>query len=139
MNSQKRNYKLAFGAGSLFGILLIVIQACTKSQLKHTTLTITNPIESSIFQHNDSVFVKGELDYDKEINDIAFFCAIVLDKYDSTIFERTILPVSKPYKINEYYVNKVSEISNATLHYGKRNVKTGQIYELKEIHFKLMP
>lgn len=115
--------------------------SCTKQQLKRMTLTLSSPVEQSVFHKHDTIFITGDLSYKKEIKDIGFFCAMEYTENDSTktFFQRTILPVSNPYKIQEYYVNEFDNAKQVTLYYGKRHVKSGQIYELQEIHFSLEP
>lgn len=123
----------------IFIILAIFIASCTKKKLAQTTLILNKPIEQQVFHKNDTVFIFADMSYEKKINDFGFFCALVNDANDSTFFQRTILPVENPYKIQEYYINDFSSETNVTLNYGKRNVKTGQIYEIKEIALKFIP
>ena len=113
--------------------------SCTKKQLKDTTLVLNHPVDKQVFHTNDSIFIQGTLSYKKKINDIGFFIVMENDENDSTIFTRTILPGENPYTINEHYLNNFIAETNVTVNYGKRNIKTGQIYELQELHLTFLP
>lgn len=113
--------------------------SCVKKQLKDTTLKLTHPINQQVFHTNDSVLIKGTLSYKKKVNNIGFFIVIENDANDSIVFTRTILPIDTPYSIDEFYLNNFIAETHVTLNYGKRNVKTGQIYEIQELHLTFSP
>ncbi|MFN5418213.1 MAG: hypothetical protein ACK5B9_14240 [Flavobacteriia bacterium] len=121
-------------------ITLILLLACTKKQLKETTLTLNDPIEQQVYHKGDTVFIFGEISYEKKIKDIGYFIAITDTLgIDSTFYQRTVLPLQNPHSIKEYYINEFNQSDNIVLSYGKRNVKSGQIYEIKELNLKFVP
>lgn len=124
---------------SLLPGILILAFACTKRQLKHTTITLHKPVDQQVYHKNDTVFIQADISYKKEVNDIGFFVAMDNPANDSNFYKRTILPVNNPYTVNEYYVNDFSEETHVILSYGKRNVKSGQIYEIQTLELTFLP
>lgn len=121
-------------------VLVSFFISCTKKQLKETSLSVSNPIEQQLYHKGDTVFITGEISYSRKIKNIGFFVALVdTIGLDSTFYSKTILPLQNPYKIQEYYVNDFNEGTHVLMSYGKRNVKTGQIYEIKELNLKFVP
>lgn len=124
----------------VFVLVVISFVSCTKKQLKDTTLTISDPIEQQIYHKGDTVFINGQISYKNDVNKIGFFVALA-DTLggDSTFYTRTILPLKNPHKIQEYYISDFTKTTDILMSYGKRNIKTGQIYEVKEINLKFVP
>jgi hypothetical protein len=121
-------------------IILLGLFSCTKKQLKETTLTLSDPIDQQVYHKGDTVFIFGEISYEKKIKDIGYFIAITDTLgIDSTFYQRTVLPLQNPHSIKEYYINEFNQSDNIVLSYGKRNVKSGQIYEIKELNLKFVP
>lgn len=124
---------------SLLPGILILALACTKKQLKDTTITLYKPVSQQVYHTNDTVFIEADISYKKDVNKIGFFVAMDNNANDSNFYKRTILPVNNPYTINEYYVNNFTEETHVTLSYGKRNVKSGQIYEIETLDLTFLP
>lgn len=122
----------------LFALLILLLN-CTKKQLEQITITMSDPIEQQTYHKNDTVFILGTISYEKKIKNIGFFVALVNKANDSTFYQRTFLPVVNPHHIQEYYINEFNDGADVTLSYGKRHIKTGQIYEIKEINLKFIP
>ena len=121
-------------------LVLVGLFSCTKRQLKQTTLTLSDPIEKQVYHKGDTVFIFGEISYEKDVNNFGYFIAITDTLgIDSTFYQRTVLPLQNPHSIKEYYINEFDQSENIVLSYGKRNVKSGQIYEIKEINLKFIP
>ncbi|MCE3294948.1 MAG: hypothetical protein K0R65_662 [Crocinitomicaceae bacterium] len=119
--------------------LCCLLFSCTKKQLKEMTITLHQPIDQQVYHKNDTVFVKADVSYEKEPKNIAFFIAMDITDGDSNFFKRTILPLKTPYTVNEYYVNEFSEETHVTVSYGKRHVKTSQIYDIETLELTFLP
>ncbi|MGV3630401.1 MAG: hypothetical protein ACO1O6_04320 [Bacteroidota bacterium] len=117
----------------------LLIFSCTKKQLKETTITLYQPMDQQVYHKNDTVFVQADISYKKDVNNFAFFIAMDNQANDSNFYKRTILPTKTPYTINDFYVNEFAEETNVTVSYGKRNVKSGQIYEIQTFELTFLP
>lgn len=119
--------------------MFLLLFSCTKKQLGQTTITLDQPVDQKIYHKNDTVFIFGNISYEKKVNDIAFFVALDIADTNINFYARTILPVTENYDIREYYINEFDTTMNVTLSYGKRHVKSGQIYEIKTLNLQFVP
>ncbi len=122
----------------VFGLLLF---SCTKKRLKETTIDFHHPVDQQVYHEGDTVFIDADISYKKEIKNIGFFVALDAQgpESDSNFYKRTILPMQNPYAIHEYYVSDFDAETKVTLSYGKRNVNSGQIYEIKTLELTFLP